>query len=249
MSDDRSADESEDLPPPYRPWQGSGVPQPGADRPSSAPGATRRGRMPAPPVPPVHPLSSESESPQWYAPPSRTEASGPPGVPGPPAAGRVPVGARPTAPAARVRIDRSPIAPILALLAAGTSWLPWFKSPVASLFNFSGSGFERTLNAWDLPVRVLWSYHSSRGGPSLGWFVLGVAVAILVLGYLGARTAARLLGGVEAAMGILYLVQLARIVNDTPSAGSNDLGVTDLAGIGVYLLVIIGFALVVVPRD
>ena len=41
-------------------------------------------------------------------------------------------------------------------------------------------------------------------------------------------------------MAIMFLVQLARIVNDSPSFGSTDIGVTDLAGIGVYLLLIIG---------
>jgi hypothetical protein len=149
---------------------------------------------------------------------------------------------------ARARVDRSLLAPILALLAVGTSWLPWLKSPVAGLFDLSGSGLERTVNAWDLPARAVWSYHAPRGGPSLGWLIVGIALGVVVLVVLGARTAARWLGAVEAVLAVMFLVQLTRIVEDSPSIGSTDIGVTDLAGIGVYLLLVIGFALVLVPR-
>src|SRR4029079_2502654 len=137
MGEDGSED-PDDLPPPYRPWQGTGVPQPGADRPSAAPDVGRRGRVPPPPVPPAYPASSEPASPQWYAPTGR-----PTGTPRPLPTGRVLPGApAATARPARARVDRSLLAPILALLAAGTAWLPWLKSPVAGLFDLSGSGLE-----------------------------------------------------------------------------------------------------------
>ncbi len=247
MSDEQPG-EGDELPPPYRPWQGSGVPQPGADRPSSAPEPTRRGRAAPPPVPPPYPISEPAPA-QWYA-PGDARAGGPP----PP--GTVLPAARPAsalpAPPRPYRgggVDRSAFPSLLALLIAGTTWLPWLKSPLASVFNFNGSGFERTSNAWDLPARVIWSYRTPRGGPSLGWVVLGLAVALLVASLAQVDIAARIIAALLALVAILYLVQLGRLVNDTPSFGNADFGVTDLAGIGVYVLVVLGLVAAIVRRD
>jgi len=118
------------------------------------------------------------------------------------------------------------------------------------MLDLSDSGFVRLLDAWDVPARFVWSYHSPRGGPSLGWLVLGIAVAILALGFVGnARTAARVLAAVEASVAIMYLVQLGRLVNDSPTARRIDLGLTDLAGLGVYVALVASTALLVVPHD
>jgi hypothetical protein len=246
---DRQPGEGDELPPPYRPWQASGVAQPGADRPSSAPEPTRRGRVAPPPVPPAYPVCEPAPA-QWYAPDDARSVRSPtsPGTALPAAR---PASTRPVPPR-RYRggaVDRSVFTPLLALLILGTTWLPWLKSPLASVFNLNGSGFERTANAWDLPARAIWSYRTPRGGPSLGWVVLGLAVALLVTGLAQARTAARLLAALEALVAVLYLVQLGRLVNDTPSFGNADFGVTDLAGLGVYLLVALGLVAAIVRRD
>jgi hypothetical protein len=150
----------------------------------------------------------------------------------------------------RTGADRVIVASVLALIAMATSWMPWFKSPTAGMFTVSDSTFVRVLNAWDVPVRFLWSYHSPRGGPSLGWFVLGGALGILALGFVAdARTAARVLAAVEALMAILFLVQVARIIEDSPTVGAIDIGVTDLAGLGAYVLLVVSLVLLIVPRD
>ena len=247
---DEPPEESDELPPPYRPWRGSGVPQPGADRPSRAPEATRRGRTAPPPVPPVHPEASAPPPAQWYAP---TDARS--GVRPPPPGSVLPPTARPASSPAPVRpyrggaVDRSGLTPILALLVLGTTWLPWLKSPLASLFNLNGSGFETTANAWDLPARAIWSYRTPRGGPSLGWVVLTLAVLLLVAGLAQARTAARVCAALGALVPLLYLLQLGRLVSDSPAFGNADFGVTDLAGIGVYLALLLGIVAAVVRRD
>jgi len=118
------------------------------------------------------------------------------------------------------------------------------------MFVFTDSRFVRVLNAWDVPARFVWSYHSPRSGPSLGWLVLGLGVAILALGFVGnARTAARVLAAVEALLVIMFLVQIGRIVDDTPTFGPADIGITDLVGLGAYVLLIVSMVLLVVPRD
>lgn len=259
MSDERPGDDGEQgdaLPPPFRPWTASGVPQPGAERPQSGdPGegdtSPRRGRVPAPPVPPEYPADAPKATQEFYAPVggAASAARPPPALRPPPSTvlPPPPAGTRP-----RMGAGRSVLGPILALLAAGTSWLPWFKTPAAGLFTWSDSRFVRILNAWDVPVRFLWSYHSPRGGPSLGWFILGVAVGILALGFVadaGARGAARLLAGLGALMALLFLVQIARLVDAAPSFGGVDIGVTDFVGLGAYLLLVLSFVLVIVPRD
>src|SRR4051794_10497354 len=101
MGEDGSGD-PDDLPPPYRPWQGTGVPQPGADRPSAAPDVSGRGRASPPPVPPAYPTSSEPASPQWYAPAGQSSPT-----PRPLPTGRV-LPAAPPAPVrpAGARVDR-----------------------------------------------------------------------------------------------------------------------------------------------
>jgi hypothetical protein len=246
---DEAPEESDELPPPYRPWQGSGVSQPGADRPTSAPAATRRGRVAPPPVPPVHPEASAPA--QWYAPndarPDRRPPS--PGSVLPPVARPASTSPAPARPYRGGAVDRSGLTPILALLFLGTTWLPWLKSPLASVFNLNGSGFEQTANAWDLPARAIWSYRTPRGGPSLGWVVLALAVLLLVAGLAQARTAVRVCAALGALVPLLYLLQLGRLVDDTPSFGTADFGVTDLAGIGVYLALVLGVVAAVVPRD
>jgi hypothetical protein len=140
----------------------------------------------------------------------------------------------------------------VALLAAATSWLPWFKTYAAGMFTVTGSGAKQTLNAWDIPVRFIWSYRSPRGGPSLGWFVLGAALGVVLLAFFadqGARTLSRLLAAAGGVMAIMFLVQIARIVDRTPTFGVIDVGITDFAGIGVYLALVLSFVLVILPRE
>ena len=140
----------------------------------------------------------------------------------------------------------------LAVVAAATSWLPWFKVPGAGLFTLSGSGVTRTLNAWDVRARYLWSFRSPQSGPELGWIIVGLALLIVVLGLVGdqsAHTAARVLAGLEVAIVVLFLEQLHRTVDNTPFHNVVDIGVTDFAGIGVYLLLVVSLVLVVLPRD
>ena len=140
----------------------------------------------------------------------------------------------------------------LAVLAAATAWFPWFKLPAASLLTLSGSGAERTADAWNVPVRYLWSYRSSQSGPDLGWLILGIAVLILVVSCIAdapARAVTRVLAGLEVIVGVLFLVQTVRLVDSTPFSRFVDLGVTDFAGAGVYLLLAVSVVLVVLPRD
>lgn len=150
------------------------------------------------------------------------------------------------------RVGPKALAIALAVVAAVTAWLPWFKLPGASLFTLSGSGRTRTLNAWDVRARYLWSFRSPQSGPELGWIIVGLALLIVVLGFVGdaaARTAGRVLAGLEVAIVALFLVQLNRTVDNTPFHNVVDLGVTDFAGVGVYLLLVVSLVLVVLPRD
>ena len=257
MDDERSDGGGDDLVPPYRPWQGSGVPQPGADRPvSAAPPpddpSRRRGQTPPPPVLPEYPLTGAPADPQWYAPVDQASAGAPP------RAGTVlpvarPASARPAPPSpARTGAGRRLLVAGVALLAGATSWLPWFKTYAAGMVTMSGSGPRQALSAWDIPVRFIWSYLTPRGGPSLGWFVLGAALAIVALVLVadgGARTISRLLAAAEGVMAIMFLVQIARIVDRTPTFGVVDVGVTDFAGIGVYSALVLSFVLLILPRD
>ena len=116
----------------------------------------------------------------------------------------------------------------------------------------SGSGVERTFNAWDVRARYLWSYRAPQSGPELGWFIVGIAVLIVVLGFVSdgpARVAARLLAGLEVTIAVLFLVQNGRSIDAVPFHNVVDLDVTDFTGVGVYLLLVVSLVLVVLPRD
>jgi hypothetical protein len=273
MTHDPHDEVGDALPPPFRPWQ-RGVPQPGADRPESLAPATgelgsRRGRVPPPPVPPEQtapaaappssaPVQSPSAAPpvppqpasaapgpQWYAPVHRPVV--PPASPVQPASGSRTVGAT-------LRRDRYVVG--LAIVSALSAWLPWFKSPGASMFETGGgSGLfaTATVNAWDLPAKYLWatSRGFSNGGIELGWLVVGLPVLMIVACIRGWSSGAiRGLAGVQAGVAVLFMAQTYRIIHDTtgPVRIAVSYGTTDLLGLGSYVLLALSLALLLAPR-
>ena len=73
-----------------------------------------------------------------------------------------------------------------ALVAAGSTLLPWFRVPDGGIFTLSGpSG----VSAWRPPITALWPFEAHRAGIKLGWLILGLAVVLVVLLSSGARWA------------------------------------------------------------
>lgn len=214
-------DPKESLPPPgqpFRPWRGSGTHQPGADRPRSA--------VPAPrPVP-----QPDLTAPRYVPTPA---------VPRPPRAGS---------------IDGGPaqMGLVLALVgvAAATAWMPWAKLPATGAFEFSGRGLHQTANAWDAPARYLWSFRSGNtNGLELGWFVVGLAVLMAVACFRSPGTGTvRVLAALETGVAALFIVQTIRLDNALPSPTFAETSFVDFTGIGVYVLLVVSLAIVVVAR-
>jgi hypothetical protein len=140
----------------------------------------------------------------------------------------------------------------IALATIGTAWLPWLKSPVTAMFALSAPRSSTPVrDAWDVPARFLWSYHAGDGGPTVAWLIVGVAAAVVVLGIVAhrwARVVERLLAVVLVLVPAMYMVQITRIVDDSPRLVGTTIGATDLVGFGTFVLLILAFALLVVPR-
>jgi hypothetical protein len=256
MTDERAGDENDALPPPFRPWTASGVPQPGADRPTAPPRPRveggdaellprlRRDDVADSPAPRVHPAPA----------PLPHLGVGAPGLARERAARylRAPVRSSASVSAVLAR-DRYVVG--FAILSAVTAWLPWAKAQGVGMFELTGS--TRLLgvaNAWDLPAKFLWSTGRQlavNGGVELGWLVVGLPILMIVacIRDWGGGTL-RGLACAQAGVAVLFMAQAYRIVHDTsgPIRVTVHYGTTDVLGFGPYLLLLLSLVLLVAPR-
>jgi hypothetical protein len=234
-------------PPPFRPWRASGVPHPGADRPRATrdldtgddvlpDGASRPAGGYA-----VRPGAAGRDAP------------GPmDGTPGTRPASATPRAAHTrTNAGSRLASERYVVG--LAVLSAITAWLPWFKSPGASMFELTGStSLFATVTAWDMPARYLWSSGArslAGGGIELGWLVVGLPV-LLVVGCIRGWSfgALRAVAATQVGVAVLFMVQTYRLLHDSIGSGGSHIGATDLIGLGPYVLLALSIGLLLAPR-
>lgn len=139
---------------------------------------------------------------------------------------------------------------LTAIVIAISAWLPWFKSPIGGLFELSGSSLgSRSLDAWGLPASSLWSQDARPGGLELGYLIMLLAVALLAFTWFAAlpRAGARLVGVGAMFVPVLWMIQIERALDRPQVVGFGDgPGITDLTGLGVYLMLIAGVVVALV---
>ncbi|MGZ6884727.1 MAG: hypothetical protein ACXVJ7_04890 [Acidimicrobiia bacterium] len=159
------------------------------------------------------------------------------------------------APGAPARWQRPAVVTSLGAVAAATTWLPWFKLPAAGMFELSGSGPTRSLSAWKVPAAYLWSYRSGDPGDlKLGWVVLVLVVGMVALAWRragGASAVSRALGGMSALAAALFVIQTIRSVDAATTVRVNGVALdwSDVTGLGVYALLVVSIAAMLVPGD
>jgi len=247
--DEDQAPDPEGLPPPagYRPWTGVGADQPGASRP-------RRYLNPRPPLglrPDGDVLPTRGPAP---GPGHPSGASYPPGGrveqrPDPYASQYPTRVAPPTVRSGRREGTGRGYAVGLAVALAATAWFPWVKLTTLGVFEVVGTRANFTVDAWGMPASALWSRTPSPGGVELGYLVLAVAGLILAAGFVIApRALVRSVGAVATLIPTLFLLQVARSIHDAATLpGVPDRSVTDVSGLGVYLLLVVGLVALLAP--
>jgi hypothetical protein len=111
-----------------------------------------------------------------------------------------------------------------ALLLLVSSFLTWLRSSLSA-------------SSFDVPLAFLFDYQtSSDSGAKVGWLllVLAVGVVIVVVTHQDRRIV-RGVGIFTIAVGVLYMIQLQRLVGAVPGASF-----TDFVGLGVILAVLAG---------
>jgi hypothetical protein len=247
-------DDSLPPPPPFRPWVGSGVEQPGADRPRHAPEVV----PPSADLLPTRALSGPAAVRRYPADAYAVRREGSVPAPVRPATVAVPAARVVSSPpnasvwaargSAGARVGRDRLIIGSAVLAALAGWMPWIRTPSSSFLSISsGAGFLQVVDTWDVPARYLWSYGGVAGGIELGWIVVGLAV-LAVVGCLRdwSRGTLRTFAGLEAATALLFMGQTFRYVHSSP--GRAPFGALDYLGFGPFVLLIASFGLSLVPR-
>ena len=101
-----------------------------------------------------------------------------------------------------------------------------------------------SLNSFKIPVQFLFDPHTTSEQPRLGWFVLAVGVLGAVFSFFPGLTMLRVLFGVLGlGIGALYMISVARALNDAGSTRS----FTDLVGAGPWLVSSAGLVLLCSP--
>lgn len=151
----------------------------------------------------------------------------------------VPVGGAAPAPAPRevptTRASaafRFSAASVGAVVLAAGALLPWGRQ---------GLG-----NSFDVPLRFMVDIKSAAGGgPGVGLLLVAVALAGAVLASLpGQAKWAKACGWAGAALPLLFVIQLQRLIGQVPGEGP---GLFRLLGLGVYITVAGGLALALAP--
>jgi hypothetical protein len=101
-----------------------------------------------------------------------------------------------------------------------------------------------SLNSFKVPVAFLFDPHTTSEQPRLGWFLLLIGVVGAAVSFLRDATALRVLfGSLALAGGALYMISVARGLNDA----GNTRSFTELVGAGPWLVSLAGFVLLCAP--
>jgi hypothetical protein len=101
-----------------------------------------------------------------------------------------------------------------------------------------------SLNSFKVPVPFLFNPHTTSEQPRLGWFLLLIGVVGAAVSFLREATVLRVLfGSLALAAGALYMISVARGLNDAGSTRS----FTELVGAGPWVVASAGLVMLCSP--
>lgn len=119
-------------------------------------------------------------------------------------------------------------------IVAVSSFLPWFR----------GQQGVKSANPFDISLKFLFDYKTQDRSPKLGLLLIAVAAAIVIA--IAKSVDAKVLRGVAlaaSAVGVLYVVQLQRLVSQ-----GQGVSLTDFVGFGVFAAIAGGLVAAFAPQ-